>query len=190
VRSIEKVIMIPEWARRARGGWRHSGLERPSFAISPGAGQESVWDYPRPPLLDDEPREVVVRAGDVLIGRSVRCLRVLETASPPTVYIPPGGRGLHPSGARIGQLAVRVEGGGALLDGRGPGRRLERVGWSYGAPFAEFAALKDFVSFYPGRLECYVQGTRVLPQPGGFYGGWITPEIVGPFKGEPGTEGW
>jgi hypothetical protein len=71
-----------------------------------------------------------------------------------------------------------------------PGVRLERVGWSYPAPFAEFSALKDFVSFYPGRVECHVGGARVRPQAGGFYGGWITPEIVGPFKGEPGTEGW
>ncbi len=66
------------------------------------------------------------------------------------------------------------------------GQRLTRVAWSYPHPFAEFAALADFVAFYPGRLECLVEGVRVRPQPGGFYGGWITPEIVGPFKGEPG----
>jgi uncharacterized protein (DUF427 family) len=189
VPSIEKVIMIPEWARRARGGWRYSGLERPSFATTPGAGQESVWDYPRPPLLDDEPREVVVRAGDVLIGRSVRCLRVLETASPPTVYLPPEDVDFTRLEPVSGSSRCEWKGEARYWTVVAPGRRLERVGWSYSAPFAEFAALKDFVSFYPGR-ECYVLGTRVLPQPGGFYGGWITPEIVGPFKGEPGTEGW
>ena len=73
---------------------------------------------------------------------------------------------------------------------RGDGRLIERAAWSYPEPFPRFASIRDYVSFYPGRLECTVDGERVQPQAGSFYGGWITSELVGPFKGEPGTEGW
>jgi len=184
------VTKIPEWAKRARSGWQYDGRSRPPFAIEPGPGHESVWDYPRPPRLAAEPRDVIVRAGPVVLGRSTSCLRVLETASPPTIYMPP---------ADIDQTLLEAAAGSSACEWKGEarywtviadGQRLTRVAWSYPHPFAEFEALADFVAFYPGRLECLVDGVRVRPQPGGFYGGWITPEIVGPFKGEAGTEGW
>ena len=181
---------IPDWVTRARSGWPYDGRVRPPFAVEPGPGQESVWDYPRPPRLAAEPREVIVRVGAVIVGRSVNCLRVLETASPPTIYVPPGD---------VDRAHLEPAAGASMCEWKGEarywtvvanGQRLLRVGWSYPHPFAEFEPLADFIAFYPGRLECLVDGARALPQPGGFYGGWITPEIVGPFKGEPGTEGW
>src|SRR6478735_8665533 len=176
--------MIPDWARRGRGGWQYDGRTRPPFAIAPGPGEESVWDYPRPPRLEPEPRTVVVRVGDVLVGRSRACVRVLETASPPTIYMPPGD--LVPGGLEAAAGASRCEWKGearywTVVAG---GERLTRAGWSYPHPFPEFALLAGFVAFYPGRVECLVDDVRVRAQPGGFYGGWITPEIVGPFKGE------
>ena len=99
--------MIPEWARRARGGWKYTGEARPPFAQKPRPGQESVWDYPRPPRIDPVMKEVIVRVGPTIVGRSTGCLRVLETASPPTVYMPPNdiAQGLlEPAGDQHQQL--------------------------------------------------------------------------------------
>jgi len=170
--------------------WRYRGGDRPPFAIEPGPGQESVWDYPRPPRVESDTRRVeVVHAGTV-IADTTRALRVLETASPPVFYIPPDDV----------QSSLLTRGRGAsLCEWKGKASywsvcidadELTNVGWSYEDPFEEFEAIRGHLSFYPARLECYVDGNRVLPQPGGFYGGWVTPEVVGPFKGEPGTGGW
>lgn len=167
-----------------------SGRARPSFAIAPRAGQESVWDYPRPPRLVADTREVIVRAGDVLVARTVRALRILETASPPTFYLPlddvtPGV--LVPA---AGSSYCEWKGRARYWTVRAGERTFERVGWSYPEPSPGFEAIARAVAFYASTLECLVDGERVRPQPGGFYGGWITSEIVGPFKGEPGTLGW
>ena len=182
--------MIPDWARRGRGGWQYDGRARPPFAVEPAAGQESVWDYPRPPRLEPEPRLVVIRVGDVIVGRSNACLRVLETASPPTIYMPPADLVPACLEGATGTSRCEWKGEARYWTVVAAGQRLTRAGWSYPDPFPEFAPLAGFVAFYPGRIECTVDGVRVRPQPGGFYGGWVTPEIVGPFKGEPGTEGW
>lgn len=181
----------PSRLDRARAMWRWVGDERPPFAITPRAGEESVWDYPRPPRLVADPREVVVRFGDVEIARTRSALRLLETASPPTFYLPQ-------RDIRMAQLVPAD--GSSLCEWKGEagywsvigagGARLDRVAWSYPAPFEEFAALRDHIAFYPQPLDCRVDGVRVQPQPGRFYAGWITPEVVGPFKGEPGSGGW
>lgn len=176
--------------KTGRGGWRYGGQERPPFAIAPGEGQESVWDYPRPPRLEPDPRLVEVRLGPETIARTERSVRVLETASPPTFYIPPEdvrAKLLEPASGRThcewkGEARYWTVVAGAV--------RLEGVGWSYPDPSPVFVALKDYLCFYPARIECYVDAVRVEPQPGRFYGGWVTPEIVGPFKGGPGSEGW
>ena len=167
--------------------WTHRGQKRPGFAIEPGPGQESVWDYPRPPCIDRDPREVVVAARSEL-ARTRAALRVLETASPPTFYLP---------AAAVVAGALVPAPGRSHCEWKGEARYWalaeapdEPVGWSYPAPFPEFAALRDHVAFYPGRVACYVDDERVRPQAGDFYGGWITDEIVGPFKGDPGTGGW
>ncbi len=181
---------IPEWARRGRSGWRHTGVARPDFAAEPKPGQESVWDYPRPPQLAQDNREVVVRWGEIEVARTRRSLRVLETASPPTFYLPPDD---------LRSDLLQEVSGGSRCEWKGEARywslvsggdREDSVAWSYPDPLPSFEPLRDYVGFYPARLSCTVDGVRVEPQPGRFYGGWVTPELVGPFKGEKGTEGW
>ena len=173
-----------------RGGWRWDGRERPPFAATPRDGEESVWDYPRPPRIALDARPVVVRAGDVELARSERALRVLETASPPTFYLPPDDVRhdllVHASGVSF----CEWKGAATYWDVVLAEHRLERVAWSYEDPSAAFASLRGHLSFYPAHVACFVGGVRVRPQPGGFYGGWVTPEIVGPYKGEPGTAAW
>ncbi|MGB0387177.1 MAG: DUF427 domain-containing protein [Ardenticatenaceae bacterium] len=181
---------IPEWLRLAQSKWTYRGQERPAFALEPGVGEDSVWDYPRPPALQADTRRVVVKVGARLIADSTNTIRVLETASPPTIYIPP---------ADIDFSLLAEASGSSMCEWKGPARyfRLagqkrgrDVVGWSYPKPFAGFEAIADYLSFYPAKLECYIDNQRVRPQPGGFYGGWVTSEIIGPFKGEPGTGGW
>ena len=181
---------LPKWAERGRIGWSNTGTARPAFAKVPGADQESVWDYPRPPRIVDDPRLVEVKVGPVLVARTTQSVRVLETASPPTFYLPPAS--IEPGLLERARGASRCEWKGTAVywDVVVAGERLAEVAWSYPAPFSEFEALRDYVSFYPARIECFVGARRVLPQPGHFYGGWITPEVVGPFKGEPGSEHW
>lgn len=167
--------------------WKHTGSERPNFSEVPGPGQESVWDYPRPPALVEDTRRVEVFAGGKLIASTNHAYRVLETASPPTFYLPPDS--IHSGSLEpvAGHSVCEWKGEAvyfALVDTTLP------VAWAYPAPKPAFAALRDFVGFYPGRVACFVDGERVRRQPGGFYGGWITDEIAGPVKGEPGTGHW
>ncbi|MEJ2734281.1 MAG: DUF427 domain-containing protein [Anaerolineae bacterium] len=159
--------------------------------IEPGRGQESVWDYPRPPRVEDVSKHIQVVFNDFTIADTRAAKRVLETSHPPVYYIP--------------QQDVRMEyleevAGGSFCEWKGRaryytvavgGRRAERAAWSYLDPRQSYAAIKDHLAFYAGPMDaCTVDGERVEPQPGGFYGGWITADIVGPFKGEPGTMGW
>lgn len=181
---------LPDWARRGRGGWRYAGSERPEFAATPGPGQESVWDYPRPPRLVADSREVLVSADGVEIARSQRCIKVQETASPPTFYIPREDVNMELLVAASGTSLCEWKGAASYWDVVTPEARYAKVGWSYADPFPEFESIRDFLSFYPARLECYVGGEPVTPQPGEFYGGWVTADVVGPFKGEPGSGGW
>ncbi len=177
--------------KRARTyGWAWVGDRRPPFAETPREGQESVWDYPRPPRVEPDARAVVVRSGSVVIAESQRAVRILETASPPTFYIPP-------EDVRA-DLLVPAE-GGSVCEWKGiavyrdlvlPDRRIARAAWVYHDPRGGFERIRDHVAFYPSLLECYVGAERVRPQPGRFYGGWVTSELAGPFKGEPGSDGW
>lgn len=181
----------PHWARKRRSGWRWDGSERPGFAEEPGPGEESVWDYPRPPRIEEDEREVIVRRQDLLVARTTDALRVLETASPPAFYLPPGDVRTDLLEPAAGSSRCEWKGEARYWSLRTPGGELvERVAWSYPDPLPGYEALRRHLSFYPGRIECRVAGERVRPQPGGFYGGWITSEIVGPVKGEPGTGGW
>ena len=181
---------IDPTTRARRAAWIHRGAERPAFATSPGPGQESVWDYPRPPALVRDPRIVEVRAADLLIARADGCLRVLETASPPTVYLHPDSVEWTRLERAPGTSHCEWKGSAVYWDVVVDGGRIEQAGWSYETPHPEFDAIKDHLGFYPGRVACWLGGERVQPQPGGFYGGWVTSEIVGPFKGEKGTGGW
>jgi uncharacterized protein (DUF427 family) len=181
---------LPSWISDAREHWQWTGRERPPFAAAPGPGQVSVWDFPRPPRLDTDAREVVVRWGDVEVARTRRAVRVLETAHPPSFYIPWDDVVRHFLQPAAGSSFCEWKGPAhywSLVDGD---RRLPRVAWSYPHPLPGAEALATCVAFYPLDLDCRVDGAVVLPQPGAFYGGWITPELVGPFKGEPGSSGW
>ncbi len=178
--------------RRARSLWRYVGDERPDFAIPPGVGEESVWDYPRPPRVERDGREVVVRVGAVEVARTRRALRLLETASPPTFYIPfaDAQSQLLVASPELGSSHCEWKGTALYWSIVAEGRRYDGVGWSYPNPASPFEALRDCFSVYPGRVTCLVDGERVRPQEGGFYGGWVTDEIVGPWKGGVGTSGW
>ena len=170
--------------------WEYRGQKRPPFALEPGRGQESVWDYPRPPALQRDGRRVEVRFGDAILADSRRTYRVLETASPPTFYIPPADVHVELLRPSAGASFCEWKGAARYWALRAEGSPGEAVAWSYPQPTAPFAPIAEYFSFYPARVECYVDGERVLPQGGGFYGGWVTREIVGPFKGEPGTGSW
>lgn len=151
---------------------------------------ESVWDYPRPPALVPCERRVRVLAGDVTVADSRRALRILETASPPTVYVPPEDvrrELLSPAG---GHSICEWKGRASYWDLEAGDRVVREAAWGYPDPVPAYAALRDHLAFYPGRVACFLDDERVRPQEGDFYGGWITDEIRGPFKGAPGTLGW
>jgi uncharacterized protein (DUF427 family) len=171
--------------------WKHKGVSRPGFADEPGPGQESVWDYPRPPALRFDSRRILVCRGDLLVADTTHAVRVLETASPPTFYLPPGDV--------AAELLQRVPDQNSWCEWKGaanyydlttPDGLVPQVAWRYLEPLPVYALLAGYYSFYPGRIECYVDGERVRAQPGGYYGGWLTAEIAGPVKGEHGTGGW
>lgn len=170
--------------------WKYDGSKRPPFAADAGPGQESVWDYSRPPPLEADSRRVIVRHGGVVIADTVRSIRVLETASPPTFYLPPEDVDRALLNRAEGSSFCEWKGAATYWSVVAQGEVLTRVGWSYGDPFPEFEGITDYLSFYPARLDCSVDGVRVKPQPGGFYGGWITQEITGPFKGEGDSAWW
>ena len=154
---------------------------------------ESVWDYPRPPRCEPSGRRVTVALGGRVIADTTRAHRVLETSHPPVYYIPREDivtGALEDAGGR--RTFCEFKGTAAYLDViGGDGRRLSRAAWTYPEPSAGFAAIRGAVAFYPALMdECRVDGEPVRAQEGDFYGGWITDDIVGPFKGAPGTRGW
>ncbi len=181
---------IPEWTRRARSSWRYRGQERPPFAVVPRSGQESVCDYPRPPRIASDGREVIVRVGAQEIARSRRSVRLLETASPPTFYVPPDDVRLQFLEMAAGTSRCEWKGEAHYWSVIVPGHRVKAAAWSYANPLPGYERLRDYVAFYPSLVDCAVDAIPVVAQPGRFYGGWVTPEVVGPFKGEAGSEGW
>jgi uncharacterized protein (DUF427 family) len=180
----------PDQETLAERLWKHRGQNRPAFAIEPGPGQESVWDYPRPPRLVPDRRLVEVRAGELTVARSTRAVRVLETASPPTFYLPREDVRTDLLRPAPGSSFCEWKGRAGYFDLVVGETVIERAAWTYERPFEAFSGIASHVSFYPGRVACSVDGERVRAQAGGFYGGWITDEILGPYKGEPGTGGW
>ncbi len=169
--------------------WKYTGHERPPFAERPNDGQESVWDYPRPPIVQPTTRSVVVRLGDVIIAKTSSGYRLLETASPPGYYVPKADVYWEHLVPVPGRSLCEWK-GAAQYWGLANVEEQKAIAWSYANPNEPFDVLKDCVSFYPGRVECFVDGERVRPQPGAFYGGWMTDEITGPVKGESGTGHW
>lgn len=163
----------------------------------PGPGQESVWDYPRPPALDRFTGDIGVVLGGVPVCRTDHAWLVKETSHPPTYYLPM-------ADWRVGSL--HVCGGGSVCEWKGAATYYDvvaidddgvvratspKAAWGYDHPTARFADLNGYVSVYPGRMDrVTVDGEVVVAQEGGFYGGWITSKVVGPFKGAPGSWGW
>lgn len=156
-----------------------------------GQGEESVWAYPRPPRLERVNKRIEIVLGSQKIVDAAWGFRVLETSHPPVYYISPDSVGtgvLSPAG---GSSYCEWKGQAVYFDVRGGDTILPRAAWAYPDPTGSFAAIAGFVAFYAGPMDaCRVGGALVTPQPGHFYGGWITPEIKGPFKGSPGSTGW
>jgi uncharacterized protein (DUF427 family) len=153
---------------------------------------ESVWDYPRPPRVEPSAERVVVTHRGVVLADTTASLRVLETSHPPTYYLP---RTAFADGVlRPGQTGAswcEWKGRADYFDLVVGDEVLGAVAWTYPTPSPGFEALADHLALYPGRDErCTVDGEVVEPQPGSFYGGWITSRVTGPFKGSPGTSGW
>jgi uncharacterized protein (DUF427 family) len=176
---------------RERERWKKLQRLRPAAIERPGPGQESVWDYPRPPRAERVAALVLVEFAGRVVARSRRALRVCETASPPAYYVPPGHvlTELLVPGPR--RTLCEWKGVAHYWSLRVGERHAADAAWSYPEPDATYGVLAGHFAFHPGRVDaCSVDGVRVRPQPGEYYGGWITPELVGPFKGEPGSEGW
>jgi uncharacterized protein (DUF427 family) len=154
-------------------------------------GQESVWAYPRPAIAELSDARIMIEHYGLIVADTRASIRTLETSHPPSYYIPP---------AEIEPNVLRRANGSSFCEWKGTAVYwdvvignivLPRVGWSYPSPDRSFAQLRDYVAFYAGPFDhCSVNGETVLPQPGDFYGGWITSKLAGPFKGVPGSQGW
>ena len=191
-RLSDKAALLAR-VRPGRAAWRRG--VRPDRIEPVGPGEESVWDYPRPPIVVPAPAPIRVARGSAVIAESTRAVEVKETAGAPVPYLPPEDvrtRWLRPNG-RVS--VCEWKGAAVSWDLLLPsGERVADCAWSYPDPFDDlaegYAAIAGWFAFYPARLDCRLGGERVRPQPGGFYGGWVTDRVKGPIKGAPGTEGW
>lgn len=162
-----------------------------STPIKPATGQESVWKYPRPPQLEHSRKRIEIIFAGARIVDAPESVRVLETSHPPVYYISPN---------FIAPGVLRPAAGSSLCEWKGQadysdvvanGAVAPRAAWRYRMPMDSFTTIAGFFAFFAGAMDqCTVDGEVVIPQPGGFYGGWITSDVVGPFKGEPGSTGW
>jgi uncharacterized protein (DUF427 family) len=196
-RKAHRVTDLPDSVRAEYLGHTDGGrtTQNRNSALSkrvlPEPGQESVWDYPRPPRVEESSRRIRVEFAGKIIVETHRSLRVLETSHPPVYYIPP---------EDIRMEYLKPESGSSYCEWKGQARyysvvvgekAARRAAWTYQDPNPAYSVIRDHVAFYAAAMDaCTVDGERVQPQEGGFYGGWITKEIVGPFKGAPGTSGW
>ena len=165
-------------------------MSRPQPVV-PGPGQESVWDYPRPPRLERTTARLRVVLGGRVVAETTGGYRVLETSHPPTYYLPP--HSFVPDSVRpvAGSTVCEWKGEAAYGDLVSGDVVARRAVWWYPRPTEGFLPIAGFLSVMPALVDaCYVDDERVVPQPGGFYGGWVTSAVVGPFKGGPGTHGW
>jgi uncharacterized protein (DUF427 family) len=153
--------------------------------------RESVWDYPRPPRLESTGQRIRVVFAGTTVADSLRALRLLETSHPPTYYIPPGDVRMDLLKSTHRRSFCEYKGTATYFSLEVGVRWSADCAWSYPAPVEAYEALRDHFAFYAGLVdECWVDEERARPQPGGFYGGWITSDLEGPFKGDPGTLGW
>ncbi|WP_285024912.1 DUF427 domain-containing protein [Plantibacter sp. ME-Dv--P-122b] len=167
-----------------------SRFRRP-LPVQPGPGEESVWEYPRPPRVEPRDERVVIRFGGTVIAESTAAVRVLETSHPPVYYVPAADFSPGVLVPVDGTTMCEFKGEAHYLDVRVGDAVAAAAAWTYPDPRPGFAPLFGMIAVYPGRMDaCEVDGVPVRAQEGDFYGGWITPGIVGPFKGAPGTRGW
>ncbi len=156
-----------------------------------GEGQESVWDYPRPPRLEESDELVEIELGGQTIARTTRSWRVLETSHPPTYYLPREAFAAGVLQETAGSSFCEWKGSATYFDLVGGERVATAGGWTYLSPSRDFTALTGAIGVTPLAVDrCLVDGEVVRPQEGGFYGGWITSRVVGPFKGVPGSGWW
>lgn len=159
--------------------------------VVPETGQESVWDYPRPPKVEETEAHLRVVFNGVTVAETRRGKRVLETSHPPVYYFPPEDVGMEYLKETGGSSWCEWKGRASTYDVVVEGEKAARAAWTYHRPSQGFEMIRHHIAFYARSMDaCYVDGERVRPQPGRFYGGWITDDVVGPFKGGPGTQGW
>ncbi|MEM7002214.1 MAG: DUF427 domain-containing protein [Pseudomonadota bacterium] len=180
------ILPVSDAIKASRSKWQYQGEQRPDFAEAPEPGQESVWDYPRPPRIESVDAVVRVFNGKQLIAQSERAKRVCETASAPTYYLPPAD--VETDLVEYGEMSSICEWKGVAQSLHVAG--VPDAGWRYIRMFEAFSELFEWPSFYPKKLLCFVDNELVTHQDGGFYGGWVTKSLAGPIKGRPGTEGW
>ena len=174
-----------------REKWRSFPRKRPGVIEVPGPGQESVWNYPRPPRVEPVSHRIRVEFGGIVLADSARALRICETASPPVYYLPPADVATTRLEPSTRTSFCEWKGVASYWSVRVGDRLARDAGWSYAAPDPGFEAIRDYLAFYPRRMDaCWVGQHRVSPQPGFYYGGWLTPDLTGPFKGIPGSEAW
>jgi uncharacterized protein (DUF427 family) len=159
--------------------------------IEPKKGQESVWDYPRPPRMEDCLSTIRIIFSNEIIAETKSAKRILETSHPPVYYIPPEDIKMEYLIPASGKSWCEWKGVARYYSIKARDEAVEKAAWYYPEPTMPFISLKNYVAFYAGPMDaCFVNGEKVAPQPGGFYGGWITKNIVGPFKGDLGTMFW
>lgn len=159
--------------------------------IPPSPGQESVWDYPRPPRIEDTSKPIKIIFNGEVIAETRRAKRVLETSHPPNYFIPVDDIKMEYLTPSSHSTYCEWKGRASYYTLRVGDREAKNVAWYYTKIFPAYEELIGYVGFYPRPMDaCYVDDEQVQPQPGDYYAGWITQDIVGPFKGEPGTWGW
>ena len=159
--------------------------------ITPGPGQESVWDYPRPPRVEDSSKHIQVILNGVVIADTHRAKRILETSHPPVYYLPPEDVKMEYFTPTSRTTYCEFKGAASYYTIQVADKTLPNGAWYYRKPTKGYEDITNYIALYPSQMDvCYVDGEQVQAQEGDFYGGWITSEIVGPFKGGPGTWGW
>lgn len=159
--------------------------------FQPGPGQESVWDYPRPPRLEPVQERIRIVFRGETIADTTRAYRVLETSHPPVYYLPQEDIRMEFLEKTGRSSYCEWKGRAVYYDLNVSGQLVSGSAWSYPDPSSGFEKITDHLAFYAGPMDaCFVDEERATPQPGGFYGGWITSQIVGPYKGTPGSRGW
>jgi uncharacterized protein (DUF427 family) len=165
-------------------GFVASADDLKSQRIQPKPGEESVWDYPRPPKAEETWKEVRIVYDGVVIAKTNRAIRVLQTGHPPVYYVPPDDIQMKFLVASSKTSKCEFKGTAFYYDVKGKTKESKNAAWSYPDPTPGYEMIRNYVAFYPQLMDaCYVNNERVLPEPGEYFGGWITHEILGPFAG-------